>query len=179
MSSMQMLFLILATTMLTGHAAPQPLTVTGTNLVSGEATTILPGHQGLVVVFLSSRCPCSKSHTDELKALAKDFPTFHFVAVHSNRDEDKSVEYFSSLRLPFPILQDEASSLANRFKALKTPHAFVYDSSGNLVYQGGMSDSHNFPEAHRRYLREALDDLSHERKVRTAEGRTLGCVIQR
>jgi len=35
----------------------------------------------LVVLFLSAKCPCSISHMEEVKNLAKDFPEFKFVAM--------------------------------------------------------------------------------------------------
>ena len=163
-------------------AAPQFAPVTGHDVVTGEdLARIETGKKGTVVVFLSARCPCSNSHIDELKALAKDHPDYRFVGVHSNRDEDASTshDYFKKAGLPFPVLQDEHAALADRFKALKTPHAFLFTESGERVYAGGVSDSHNFPDSKRKFLREALDDLSKGGSVRTSEGRTLGCIIQR
>jgi peroxiredoxin len=146
-----------------------------------EISIAAEGKKGLVVIFLSSKCPCSDSHNQEMNSLSKDYPDFRFVAVHSNVDEDltKSREYFKKADLKFPVIQDGKAEIADRFKALKTPHAFVVLPTGDVAYQGGASSSKKFETAERKYLREALDDLQNGRKVKTPEGRTLGCVISR
>jgi hypothetical protein len=134
-----------------------------------------------VVVFLSAKCPCSNSHLVELKSLAHDFPQVSFLGVHSNFDEtaELSKNYFQKSALPFPVIQDVKDHYADEFHALKTPHAFVVDEKGQVLYRGGVSDSHDFAKAKRRYLREALNDLKAGCAVATPEGRTLGCVITR
>lgn len=137
--------------------------------------------KGLVVLFLSAKCPCSHSHIGELKSLVKDYPEFSFVAIHSNVSEDLTLSrsYFENAELPFQVIQDEKTQIADRFKALKTPHAFVIKPGGIIAYQGGVSSSRDFSVADRKFLREALDDISHGRNVKTPEGRTLGCAITR
>lgn len=138
--------------------------------------------RGLVVVFLSAVCPCSNSHLVELKSLSKDFSDFDFVGIHSNTTESQEVTatYFKTANLPFPVVRDSGTKLADEFKALKTPHAFVVLKDGTTAYQGGVSSSRHFDDkTDRKYLREALNDLAAGHKVKTPEGRTLGCVISR
>ncbi len=97
-------------------------------------------------------------------------------------DEDESIvsQYFKSANLPFPVIKDSNTLLADKFKALKTPHVFVLLNDGTTAYQGGVSSSRHFDDkTNRKYLREALEDLAALRKVQTPEGRTLGCVISR
>lgn len=136
--------------------------------------------QAQVVVFLSAKCPCSDSHIVELKNLAKDYSDVRFVAVHSNIDEspEKTKEYFKAEALPFPVLQDDANKIADRLEANKTPHAYIIVKN-EIVYRGGVSDRKNFAPDNRLYLREALEDLKHNRSIRTPEARTLGCAIPR
>ncbi len=154
----------------------------GAELSSGKKISIHSvNKKGLVVVFLSAKCPCSNSHVGEITQLSKDFHEFNFVAVHSNKDEsiEKSKEYFANSKLPIPIIQDDENKIADDFKALKTPHVFVVLADGKIAYQGGVSDSNNFAESHKKYLREALTDIHDNKPVRTPEGRTLGCSIPR
>lgn len=162
------------------HALPTSLT--GKNIVDMMDTRIdIKDKKGLVVVFLSAACPCSNSHVKEVAQLSKEYPDFYFVGVHSNADETKelTVEYFKKVNLPFPILHDENSKIADQYKALKTPHAFIVLNNGEAVYQGGVSNSQIFENANRKYLREALSDLSENKKIKTSSGRTLGCAIAR
>lgn len=155
---------------------------TGTDLLSSEPRELSADHKkALVVVFLSAKCPCSHSHLAELKSLAKDSPEFSFVAVHANVDEapELAKEYFKNAQLPFPVIKDQDSTLANAYQALKTPHAFVVQPDGKIAYQGGVSSSQHFKESATPYLRQALTDLKNNQPVRTPEGRTLGCIISR
>ncbi len=137
--------------------------------------------KAMVVVFLSAKCPCSNSHIDELSKLSSEYPDFSFVGVHSNMDETEaqSEEYFKKVKLPFPVIQDQNAQYADQFAAFKTPHSFVIDSKGEVIYEGGVSNSHNIKNSNKFFLREALADISKGQKVRSPEGRTLGCFIVR
>lgn len=158
-----------------------PNKISGVNVIDQKNVEQGLGPNLTVVVFLSAKCPCSDSHIVELKALAKDFPNASFIGVHSNFDEnaDDTKAYFQKAALPFPVIQDVKAYYANEFHALKTPHAFVIDAKGQVLYKGGVSDSHDFAKSKRHYLREALNDLKAGKTVATAEGRTLGCTITR
>lgn len=153
----------------------------GINLRTQKEITQKAGDQGIVVAFLSARCPCSDSHVEELRALSEDFTQFTFVGVHSNADEttEEAQKYFNKQDLPFPILQDQNNKWANQFKAFKTPHVFVFSPQGEVLYQGGVSNSRVFTNADKKFLRQALSDVQAHRKVAFTEGRTLGCSIAR
>jgi hypothetical protein len=164
----------------------QDLNFSGIDVVSGEKTDFslkaLPEKTaGVVVVFLSNVCPCSISHTLELTSLARQFQNFKFIGIHSNRDEklEDAKIFFAKAGLPFSVLQDEKTVIADRFRANKTPHVFIVNANGQLVYKGGVTDSRDFLRAERHYLREALEDLSAGREVKTRETRSLGCAIAR
>lgn len=162
-------------------ALPKNL-ITGVELSTGKNVTVSSENKkGLVVVFLSAKCPCSNSHVIEITNLAKEFTDFNFVAVHSNKDEpiDLTKEYFVNTKLPFAVIQDQDTKIADDFKAFKTPHAYIILADNKVAYQGGVSDSNNFAESKKKYLREALTDINDNKPVRTPEGRTLGCSISR
>lgn len=158
-----------------------PFSLKGRDLISSKDLEMTSGSQGMVLVFLSSACPCSDSHVEELAKLSQDFPDFPFFAVHSNQDEsvENSKPYFIDKKLPFPVIQDDHAVIADRYKALKTPHAFVLNPKGDVLYRGGVSDSAHFARSKTKYLRNALTDLKNQQAVKTPEGRTLGCLISR
>jgi hypothetical protein len=155
--------------------------VKGPDLLTGQPVEVQPGDKGTVAIFLSAKCPCSNSHVEEIKKIVKEYPAFHFVGIHSNPDEGKeqSQSYFKNAALNFPLIQDADGKLADEFRALKTPHAFIVTPDGQTVYKGGVTDSKNCDASGRNYLREALEDVSHNREVRTPAARTLGCAIAR
>lgn len=155
--------------------------ISGTDLYTGTNLEVKAGSKGLVAVFLSARCPCSNSHIPILKKLSEEYKEFSFVAIHSNSDESltETKDYFVKNTLPFPILQDSDHKIANELKALKTPHAFVFSSDGSLLYKGGVTNSNNAAASDKNYLLSALNDIRDGNKVKTPEGRTLGCIISR
>lgn len=162
------------------RAAVGPHRIEGPTLSGKTIQVEAETRHWLVAVFVSAKCPCSDSHVKELKALAKDFPEARFIGVHSNADEKEvAAEYFKRIDLPFAVIEDGDGHWAAAFKALKTPHAFIVSEKGELLYRGGVSDSHLFEKSEHHFLREALSDLREGKPVRTAEGRTLGCVISR
>ena len=155
--------------------------ITGQDLLSGKKIDVAPGTKGTVLVFLSARCPCSNSHIALLKSLAKDYKDFSFVAVHSNADEpsDEAKTYFKGSELPFPVIQDEGTKIADGYKALKTPHAFLLSPDGKILYKGGVTNSNRADRADVQFLRDALADVEAGQPVKVAEGRALGCNISR
>ncbi len=163
-----------------------PSKIQGTDLLSGGAIEFslksLPAEKkGIVFVFLSAVCPCSDSHVPELKNLAKKYKDFQFVGIHSNVNETKEVAsaYFKKAALPFAMITDPDAKIADVFKASKTPHAFLFDRNGKLVYRGGVTSSALADQAEEKYLQEALLAVNEGKTVKNPFGRTLGCVISR
>jgi hypothetical protein len=163
---------------LAGHSA-LPTAFEGVDLKTSNPVKLERGDK-TVVVFLSARCPCSASHETEIKHLAKEYSGFQFLGVNSNADEDAALarEHFSQSAFPFPVLRDEKSQLANEFGALKTPHAYLI-WRGEIVFEGGVDDSHDQTQAKKHYLREALQAVALGKNPEVARARTLGCAIAR
>jgi thiol-disulfide isomerase/thioredoxin len=156
--------------------------IQGRHIVSGQwVNRSVEGKKGMVVVFLSIRCPSSHSHLAELKDLAREFKDFEFVGVNSNQNEvpDESRRYFQKQNLEIPVILDKGAVIADQYKALKTPHVFVVNSAGEIVYQGGISNSRDINRASRKYLRLALNEIQNGKPVTLPEGKALGCTISR
>ena len=141
-------------------------------------------NRGTVFAFVSMNCPCSRNHENVLVRLHQEFSKkgFQFFGVHSNSNEafEDSKKYFQSRSLPFPILEDqEKEGLAEHLAALKTPHAYILDNLGNILFQGGIDDSRDTARAKKHYLKNALQDLSEGKAVNQKAVRVLGCEIQR
>jgi hypothetical protein len=140
-----------------------------------------------LVVFLSAKCPCSAAHEVPLRELhARYGSKIPFVAVHSNQDESdaEATAYFRSAGFPFPVLADRRGNagselLADGYGALKTPHAFLVDSRGKVLFSGGIDDSKDPKKAKHHYLADALAAVVEGRDPPVREARTLGCVIKR
>lgn len=104
-----------------------------------------------------------------------------FVAVHSNQDEnvEGAKSHFQSAGFSFPVIRDEGTKIADEYRALKTPHAFVVGPKGECWFNGGVDDSNDSSKATKHFLRNALIDLKNGTEPREKQVRTLGCVIKR
>ncbi len=136
-----------------------------------------------VVAFVSAKCPCSASHEAKLKSLAGEYTKngFNFVGVHSNADEDEAMTstHFKASSFPFPVIQDKDTKIANEYSALKTPHVFVVKNNGEILYQGGVDDSHRAHEAKTNYLEQALAAINAGKAPEVKISKSLGCAIKR
>lgn len=157
--------------------------ISGIDLRTGNifSTESLPTTKGLVVIFLSANCPCSRSHEGVIETLAHEFSDFSFVGVHSNQDEEEAMAkvHFKEVGFSFPIIQDRQAKIANEFGALKTPHAFIVGPKGECWFNGGIDDRKDASKAGQFYLKQALIDLKAGREPKERVVRTLGCTIKR
>lgn len=155
--------------------------ISGQDLLTGKEIKFFSGEKALVLVFVSSVCPCSHSHFEEINSISKLYSDFEFLGIFSNYDEDLALakKYFLERSPLFPILDDQAQSIANKFKAFKTPHVFIVDKNKNIIYSGAVTDKSKFNEKNKNYLRDALEDVRANRPIRTARSRPLGCEILR
>ncbi|MEO5971568.1 MAG: redoxin family protein [Bdellovibrionia bacterium] len=159
--------------------------IEGLDLIGGSSVRVefKKARLGTVVMFLSSRCPCSASHQSTLDQLSKEFGPrgFRFVGIHSNADEEVEAarEHFKKSGLAFPVIQDKKSGIADALGAFKTPHVFVLASNGEVLFQGGVDNSHVANAANKHYLQEALAMIVDGKKPSQKEVRVLGCEIRR
>ncbi|MBS1960657.1 MAG: redoxin family protein [Bdellovibrionales bacterium] len=162
-----------------------PATIAGTDVVGGKpaSVSISSALRATVVAFLSAVCPCSGSHEAELESLRAKYEAegFRFIGVHANQDEAPAptAAHFKSSPIRFPIVEDAGAKLADAVGALKTPHVYVVKPDGEILYQGGVDDSHQASAAQKHFLADALAAIASGRRPDVAQARTLGCVISR
>jgi alkyl hydroperoxide reductase subunit AhpC len=150
------------------------------------SVTLEKENQNTVIIFLSKDCPCSKGNLSYINKLSEDYPQFNFIGIHSKKgstsdDLKKYIDQISAdhHKINFKIIEDTGLAMAQKFEALKTPHAFIVDSKGKVVYNGGITSS-TFPEnAKEFFLKNTLEEIKNNRPISKAETKTLGCFITR
>ena len=81
--------------------------------------------------------------------------------------------------MAYPILLDEAGDVGRLYGAKTTPHMFVIDPSGTLVYAGGLDDAPmGKGDQATNYVDACLADLQAGRPVATAESKAYGCSVK-
>jgi hypothetical protein len=135
------------------------------------------------VIFISTQCPVSNGYNERLKALYADYSPkdVHLVILNANSTETAAdVERHRAAHgFPFPVYKDVNNVFADKVGAAVTPHAFVFDGQGALVYRGAIDNSRDPDRVTQRPLRDALDAALAGRPVAVAEAKAFGCSIKR
>jgi len=80
------------------------------------------------------------------------------------------------------VLLDPQSKIARAYGATVTPHMYVIDATGVLVYKGGIdsipsADMADIPKA-TQYVRVVLDDVLTGKPIAEASTRPYGCSLK-
>ena len=83
---------------------------------------------------------------------------------------------------PAAVLLDPQSKIARAYGATVTPHMYIVDANGILVYKGGIdsipsSDVADIPKA-KQYVRVALREVLAGKQVADASTRAYGCTLK-
>ncbi len=161
-----------------GALAAEPMRVRD---LSGKEVAIQPGKEITVVTFISTQCPISNDYNDRMSALYRDYASkgVKFFFVNANSTEPAAVvsEHAKSAGFPFPVYKDETA--ADRLGAQVTPESFVFDRSGNQVYQGYVDDARNTARVRNHGLRDAIDAAITGKTVANSHTKAFGCTIKK
>lgn len=166
-----------------GQAAPD-FTLTDT---AGKSVS-LSDYAGEVVVleWLNPDCPYVKRHykAGTMKRLATTYGAEGVVWLTINTtnymDAAANAEFKAANDLPYPILVDQSGEVGHLYGAATTPHMYIIDGDGKLVYVGAIDDD---PRGDRgdgatNYVAAALDEVLAGNSVTTAETRPYGCSVK-
>jgi peroxiredoxin len=83
---------------------------------------------------------------------------------------------------PSAVLIDDASDAARAYEAKTTPHMFVVDPAGKIVYAGAIDDKRSARESDRatanNYVRAALNEAMSGKPVSVANTTPYGCSVK-
>jgi len=83
---------------------------------------------------------------------------------------------------PNAVVLDEQGTVGRAYGARATPHMYIVDKSGTLVYAGAIDDKPTSNKADiataHNYVRQALADMDKGTPVKTASTRAYGCSIK-
>ncbi len=93
-----------------------------------------------------------------------------------------NVQVAKEFGMTYPVLLDESGSVGRSYDARTTPHMFVIDAKGNLVYKGGL-DNAPFGEVAEGgkvtpYVEDALEALAAGKPVTPSETKSYGCSVK-
>ena len=174
----------------TGKPAPD---FTGTD-INGK-TVKLSDYKGKIVVIESynSDCPfCNNQYkTGAMQELQSDLASKGVVWLlvnsvnpnnSSHRTPDQAKQEIADKKIITTAWLDDSSGAVGHLYGMKTtPHMFVVDKTGTLVYDGAIDnkpDPMHDPRTARNYVREAMDALIAGKPVPVAQTKPYGCGVK-
>ncbi|MCD8571070.1 MAG: redoxin domain-containing protein [Alphaproteobacteria bacterium] len=168
----------------------------GVNVLTGE-TVKLSDLKGKTVVleWTNHECPYVKKHYEsgnmqKTQKTAKDEYGVEWVTIvssadghqgHISADQAKKIVEEAGASPDVKIL-DESGSIGKMYDAQTTPHMFIIDSEGFLVYKGAIdSDSSPRPETidgATNYVLTSLAEMKAGEPVKTASTQPYGCGVK-
>ncbi len=174
-----------------GEAAPD---FTATD-VHGETVTLseLKG-KNVVLEWTNHGCPFVVKHyetnnmqTLQQEATAKDVVWITIVSSAEGKQGYTTAEEAIALmeqqgsHETMRVLDPEGE-IGQVYEAKTTPHMFVINKEGTLVYMGAIDDNssprHDTVESAKNYVRAALEDLEAGRDVEVSSSRPYGCGVK-
>lgn len=136
-----------------------------------------------VVTFFSAHCPCQRVHDPALRALYTRYAGrgVRFVAIDSEPDASpqRAAAEVEARGYPFPLLVDPGGRARDALGARYATYTVVF-ASGRVRYSGGIDSARtHVDETTTPFVDEALADLVAGRDPRRAEGKVLGCALER
>ena len=149
----------------------------------------LSDYKGKIVVleWFNYECPFVKYHyenTNTMIELADRYKGRNVVwlVVNSTKhlSTEKNKEFADKYKLRFPILDDRLGKVGRAYNAKTTPHMFIIDTKGSIVYEGAIDNSPmgKKKEGVINYVDKALAELTGGKAVGTPESKPYGCSVK-
>jgi peroxiredoxin len=155
-------------------------------------TLSLADFKGKVVVleWVNPNCPFSNRHAREktMTELASKYGTVTWLGINStnpgHRDYLQPAEHLAWAKengIAYPILYDPTGATGHAYEAKTTPHMFVVDGKGKIVYDGAIDDdpSGRKPRPERvNYVNGALSSELAGKTIDPASTKPYGCSVK-
>ena len=172
-----------------GQQAPD---FTLTDLDGNEHTLSSYTAEGKVVVleWFNPDCPFVKKHhmvnrtMYETSHMASDNGVV-WLAINSGKPgkqgtgHDRNVKAVEEYGIDYPVLLDESGSVGHTYAAKTTPHMYIIDETGTLIYAGAIDNDRSAKKAGDvNYVAQALGEHLEGHEVSEAETRPYGCSVK-
>lgn len=161
-------------------------------LKSFDGKTInLSGYRGKTVVleWLNFECPFVNYHYDKPKTMIKLANKYKnknvvWLAINStsHTTPEANKEFAEKQKLPYPLLDDRSGRVGRAYGAKTTPHMYIINPRGRIVYDGAIDNSPlgKTPEGKEltNYVDKALGEMTTGKMVSTKNSEPYGCSVK-
>jgi peroxiredoxin len=155
----------------------------------GETTVRLSDYRGQIVVleWFNEECPFVVRHhkpdRNTMMELADRYAEHDVVWLAINSTSHATVESNAKIaekwEITYPILDDSAGDVGRAYGARTTPHMYIIDAEGHLVYQGAIdSDPRGRDAEATNYVDQVLGEMLADETVTVNYTRPYGCTVK-
>jgi peroxiredoxin len=116
-----------------------------------------------------------------IKGVTEQFSDVVYVAINSSAARPSSLEktaaYMKEHKIDIPALLDNEGSVGQMYGAKTTPHCYVIDASGKLVYEGAIDNSER-GDGKMNYVVNAVTQLKKGESVSPSQTTPFGCSVK-
>lgn len=133
----------------------------------------------VVLEWFNANCPVVKSSHEKqkmqkvYKEYAEKGVIWLAIDTTAGAQAEPNRVHAAEYGLAYPILMDTDGEVGRAYGAKTTPHMFVVDKTGNLVYDGAIDD-----KASTNYVANALEDVLAGKTVRKSKTEPYGCGVK-
>jgi peroxiredoxin len=154
------------------------------------ATVSLADFKGKVVVleWTNPDCPFVKRHYQEgtMKNLTSAYSESMgvvWLTINSTNymDATANAGFVKTEGITWPVLVDKDGAVGHAYGAVTTPHMFIVDAEGVVVYEGAIDDDprgNKEAGARTNYVSNALNDMAAGKPVAVPETTPYGCSVK-
>jgi peroxiredoxin len=152
-------------------------------------TVSLEQNKGKVVVleWFNEECPIDMRiyKEGEMKSLADKWigKGVVWLAVNSTKGKTNATNKKAAeqLKIDWPILNDAPGDVGHLYGATNTPHMYIIDKEGKLVYMGAIDNDargDKSPGEREIYVDKALTQLTSGEAISTPQTKAYGCAVK-
>ena len=154
--------------------------------LSGDRITLSKVDGVRVLEWVNPDCPFVQRHykAGTMKNLAAEYSAkgVTWLTVNSTNYMDSAAnrKFAQAHGLSQHILVDQDGTVGHLYGAQTTPHMFVIDAAGTIVYAGAIDDDPRGDKGAgaRNYVAAALDEVLAGKAVTTSETKPYGCSVK-
>jgi len=143
--------------------------------------------QVVVLEWTNPDCPFVKRHYQEgsMKNLTSAYSESGVVWLTINStnymDAEANAAFAKKEGIGWPVLVDQDGTVGHAYGAATTPHMYIIDAKGTVVYEGAIDDDprgNMEAGARTNYVSQALNELATGKAVSTPETKPYGCSVK-
>lgn len=139
--------------------------------------------KAVAIIFTCNTCPVAQAYEDRLTKLASDYKDkgVSVVAINVNKDSRNDLDAMKQRAekkgFTFDYLTDPSQESARAYSATCTPHAFLLDGEGKIVYSGAIDDNMDAAAVKKHSLQDAVDAVLAGKAPEVTVTKQFGCGI--